>query len=282
MDTIIKTSRKEGIILTVGNYKGGAGKTSNSTLIGYTLAKMGVKVLVVDLDPQTNATKSLLLTKSALEKDQIMTINKTIMSGVANGSFTDLPVNIMPNYDLLPSYPDFGDFSKYVYKHANTEIEEVSVLKPLLDDLRPKYDLIILDIPPMSREVTANATIASDYTLISFQTQERSLTGAENYINDLLNYKDKYNLDIDVVGILPVLQNKKGTVDNAMLNMAKDIFGESLVFDSVIPHMERIKRFDITGITDRDRFDKKVMQTYRTATDEFIERINVLEENKNE
>lgn len=282
MDKVIKNSRNEGIILTVGNYKGGAGKTSNSTLIGYTLAKIGVKVLVVDLDPQTNATKSLLLTKSALEKDQITTINKTIMSGVANGSFVDLPVNIMPNYDLLPSYPDFGDFSKYVYKHANTESEEVSILKPLLDELRPKYDLIILDIPPMSREVTANATVASDYTVISFQTQERSLTGAENYINDLLNYKDKYKLDIDVVGILPVLQNKKGTVDNAMLNMAKNIFGEDLVFKSVIPHMERIKRFDITGITDRDRFDKKVMQTYRTATDEFIERINVLEENNNE
>ncbi|MDN5652915.1 MAG: AAA family ATPase, partial [Lactococcus lactis] len=175
MEKLIKKNNNKGLIITVGNYKGGAGKTSNSTLIGYTLAKQGIKVLVVDLDPQTNATKALLLTKSALEKDNIMTINKTIMSGVANGSLADLPVNIMPNYDLLPSYPDFGDFPKYVYKHANNETEEVSILKPLLDELRPNYDLIILDIPPMSREVTANASVASDYTLISFQTQERSL-----------------------------------------------------------------------------------------------------------
>ena len=282
MEKLIKKNNNKGLIITVGNYKGGAGKTSNSTLIGYTLAKQGIKVLVVDLDPQTNATKALLLTKSALEKDNIMTINKTIMSGVANGSLVDLPVNIMPNYDLLPSYPDFGDFPKYVYKHANNETEEVSILKPLLDELRPNYDLIILDIPPMSREVTANATVASDYTLISFQTQERSLTGAENYINDLLIYKDKFNLNIDVVGILPVLQNKKGTVDNAMLNMAKESFGDDLVFKSVIPHMERIKRFDITGITDKDRFDRKVMQTYEIATNEFIEKINKLEDAKNE
>lgn len=282
MEKVIKKNRKDGLILTVGNYKGGAGKTSNSTLMGYTLAKKGERILLVDLDPQTNATKSLLLTKSALEKDNIMTINKTIMSGVASGSLLDLPVTIMPNLDLLPSYPDFGDFSKYVYKHSSSNEEEVSILKPLLDDLKPNYDLIILDIPPMNREVTANATVASDYTLISFQTQERSLTGAENYINDLLMYKDKYNLDIDVVGILPVLQNRQGSVDNIMLNMAKNIFGNDLVFESVIPHMERIKRFDITGITDKDRFDKKVMQTYEIATNEFISKLNKLEERKNE
>ncbi|WP_375803761.1 ParA family protein, partial [Leuconostoc falkenbergense] len=97
-----------------------------------------------------------------------------------------------------------------------------------------------------------------------------------------LIYKDKFNLNIDVVGILPVLQNKKGTVDNAMLNMAKESFGDDLVFKSVIPHMERIKRFDITGITDKDRFDRKVMQTYEIATNEFIEKINTLEDAKHE
>ena len=67
-----------------------------------------------------------------------------------------------------------------------------------------------------------------------------------------------------------------------MLNMAKESFGDDLVFKSVIPHMERIKRFDITGITDKDRFDRKVMQTYEIATNEFIEKINTLEDAKNE
>jgi len=231
------------IVVTVGNYKGGSGKTSNSILISYRLAKIGIKTLVIDLDPQTNATKAMLLTKSAIEPEQVNTVDKTIMYGVAHGSFKNLPVKIMENLYLLPSFTDFQDFPKYIYQHAKDEYQEAMFLKPLIDNIKDEYQIILLDIPPMSKEVTENAIVASDYTLISYQTQERSLTGAENYITDLLMYKDKYNLDIDVLGILPVLQNKKGSVDKAMLDSVKQTFGEDLVFSTVVPHMERIKRF---------------------------------------
>lgn len=266
-------NRRKGLVITVGNYKGGAGKTSNSILIAYQLSKLGVKTLVIDLDPQTNATKALLLTKSANDPDNINTVDKTIMYGVSNQSFRDLPVKIINNLYLLPSFTDFQDFPKYVYQHTNRSYDEALILKPLIDPLKDTFDIILLDVPPMSKEVTENAVVASDYTLISFQTQERSLTGAENYISDLLKYKDTYSLDIDILGILPVLQNKNGSVDTAMLEAAKDAFGDDLVFKTVIPHMERIKRFDITGITDRDRFDKKVMDKYKLVASEFAQRV---------
>ncbi|MBS0948734.1 ParA family protein [Levilactobacillus brevis] len=266
-------NRRKGLVITVGNYKGGAGKTSNSILIAYQLSKLGVKTLVIDLDPQTNATKALLLTKSANDPDNINTVDKTIMYGVSNQSFRDLPVKIINNLYLLPSFTDFQDFPKYVYQHTNRSYDEALILKPLIDPLKDTFDIILLDVPPMSKEVTENAVVASDYTLISFQTQERSLTGAENYISDLLKYKDTYSLDIDILGILPVLQNKNGSVDTAMLEAAKDAFGDDLVFKTVIPHMERIKRFDITGITDRDRFDKKVMEKYKLVASEFAQRV---------
>lgn len=267
------TNRRKGLVITVGNYKGGAGKTSNSILIAYQLSKLGVKTLVIDLDPQTNATKALLLTKSANDPDNINTVDKTIMYGVSNQSFRDLPVKIISNLYLLPSFTDFQDFPKYVYQHTNRSYDEALILKPLIDPLKDTFDIILLDVPPMSKEVTENAVVSSDYTLISFQTQERSLTGAENYISDLLKYKDTYSLDIDILGILPVLQNKNGSVDTAMLEAAKDAFGDDLVFKTVIPHMERIKRFDITGITDRDRFDKKVMEKYKFVASEFAQRV---------
>ncbi|ARN94037.1 ATPase (plasmid) [Levilactobacillus brevis] len=266
-------NRRKGLVITVGNYKGGAGKTSNSILIAYQLSKLGVKTLVIDLDPQTNATKALLLTKSANDPDNINTVDKTIMYGVSNQSFRDLPVKIINNLYLLPSFTDFQDFPKYVYQHTNRSYDEALILKPLIDPLKDTFDIILLDVPPMSKEVTENAVVASNYTLISFQTQERSLTGAENYISDLLKYKDTYSLDIDILGILPVLQNKNGSVDTAMLEAAKDAFGDDLVFKTVIPHMERIKRFDITGITDRDRFDKKVMEKYKLVASEFAQRV---------
>lgn len=265
-------NHKDALIITVGNYKGGAGKTSNSILIAYKLAKFGIKTLVADLDPQTNATKALLLTKSN-QSENITTVKNTIMSGVAEGSFENLPIKILDNLYLLPSFTDFEDFPKYIYKNTTNEYEESHILKPLFQPLKKEYDVILLDVPPMSKEVTENAIVTSDYTLISFQTQERSLTGAENYIADLLKYKDRFDLKIDIVGILPVLQNKTGSVDQAMLRAVKEKFGEDNLFKSIVPHMERIKRFDITGITDHDRFDKAVMDKYEEVTKEFVIRL---------
>lgn len=267
----IKNS-SQAFTITVGNYKGGSGKTSNSILIAYKLAEFGLKTLVVDLDPQTNATKALLLTKSN-QSNNISPVKKTIMAGVADGSLENLPVKILKNLYLLPSFTDFEDFPKFILKNTKNDYEETHVLEPLLKPLKQKFDIIILDVPPMSKEVTENAIVASNYTLISFQTQERSLTGAENYITALLNYKDKYELKIDILGILPVLQNKTGSVDQAMLRAVKEKFGEENIFKAVVPHMERIKRFDITGITDRDRFDKAVMNKYDEVTKEFIIRL---------
>lgn len=75
------------------------------------------------------------------------------------------------------------------------------------------------------------------------------------------------------MGILPVLQNKAGSVDQAMLRAVKEKFGEENLFHSIVPHMERIKRFDITGITDHDRFDKSVMDKYEEVTQEFVCRL---------
>ncbi|EAD7988695.1 ParA family protein, partial [Listeria monocytogenes] len=103
-------------VITVGNYKGGAGKTTNVVLLAYKLAKKGLKVCVLDLDPQSNATKSLLLTKSSLYQDEVVTIEKTLMTGISEKNLDGLEVKIMDNLYLLPSYIDFEDFPKYLYK----------------------------------------------------------------------------------------------------------------------------------------------------------------------
>ena len=110
--------RSRAITLTIGNQKGGVGKTTNTYLIAYVLSQFGINTLVVDLDPQSNSTKTLMLTKSK-DNDEINTINKTIMRGVEEHDFTDLPVDIQPHLDLLPSYIDFEDFTKYLYKLTN-------------------------------------------------------------------------------------------------------------------------------------------------------------------
>lgn len=269
------------ITLTVGNYKGGVGKTTNTVLIGYTLAEKGIKTLIVDLDPQANATKTLMLTKMLKEEgDSITTINKTIMRAIADGSLSDIQTKINDNLFLLPSNIDFEEFPRFLYKNALDRKEEDFYIDKLLKPLKKEYDIIIIDVPPMSKEVTRNAVTTSDYVLISLQTQERSLTGAENYITELDKLNHLYDLDLTVVGLLPVLLKNKGTVDEYIINTAKENFGEDNMFKTIIPQMERIKRFDINGITDKDRHDEKVLSKYNDVTNELIERLNFYEGSK--
>ena len=265
-------SRDEALTIVIGNQKGGVGKTTNTYLIAYTLAKMGIHTLVADLDPQANATKTLMLTKSQQE-DTVYSIKKTLMVGVQEKDLTDLPVKIMDNLDLIPSYIDFQDFTKYLYQNTNNEYEETHLLEPLFNPLKKKYDVILLDVPPFSIEITRNAVIFSDFALISLQTHDDSLSGAEEYVNTLSKLQQEYQLDIEVIGILPMLHDARNGVDQTIIQSAKDEFGEENVFTNIVTQMARIKRFPINGITDKDRFDKRVLDKYQQVTDELLSRI---------
>lgn len=277
----LKTNRKQAITLTVGNFKGGVGKTTNSILIAYTLARKGIKTLVIDLDPQANATKTLTLTKLNQDEDGILTFEKTLMRGIADNKIDDLPIKIIDNLFLMPSNIDFEEFAKFLYQNTDNQTDEDFYFSKLLDPIKESFDIIIIDVPPMSKEITRNAVTSSDYVLISLQTQEHSLTGAENYIEELNKLNEKYDLNLTVVGLLPVLLKNTGTVDEYIIENAKEIFGESNIFSTIVPQMERIKRFDINGITNHDRHDLKVLQKYNEVTDELITRLNFYEKEVN-
>lgn len=272
-------SRDEALTIVIGNQKGGVGKTTNTYLIAYTLAKMGIHTLVADLDPQANATKTLMLTKSQQE-DTVYSIKKTLMVGVQEKDLTDLPVKIMDNLDLIPSYIDFQDFTKYLYQNTNNEYEETHLLEPLFNPLKKKYDVILLDVPPFSIEITRNAVIFSDFALISLQTHDDSLSGAEEYVNTLSKLQQEYQLDIEVIGILPMLHDARNGVDQTIIQSAKDEFGEENVFTNIVTQMARIKRFPLNGITDKDRFDKRVLDKYQQVTDELLSRIGLFIDDK--
>lgn len=270
--------RSKAITITVGNQKGGVGKTTNVYLISYVLSQLGINTLVIDLDPQSNSTKTLMLTKSE-NHSTVDKINKTIMRGVEERDFTDLPVNIKQNLDLLPSYIDFENFTKYLYRNTKSEYEETHLLEPLIRPLKENYDVILLDVPPLNIEITKNAVVCSDYVLISLQTQEDSMSGAESYINTLLKLKQQYNLPVEVIGILAVLSEKRSPVDKLILKSAKNEFGDDIMFKTVVPQMARIKRFPIKGITDHDYYDHKVINVYKEITHELINRLMRMEEN---
>lgn len=269
-------NRDRAVTLIIGNQKGGVGKTTNSCLIGFRLAQMGIKTLVADLDPQSNATKTLFLTRDNY-KDDTIELKKTIYSGLKDGSLEDLPINIVDNLDLLPSNIDFKNFDKDAIRSTNDDYELNHFLEPYFEPLKKKYDVIIIDTPPFIQTVNENAIVMSDYVLISLQSQQGSLDGAVDFVNDTLRpLADDYKLNIEVVGILPILVDESNSLDLTILESAKDIFGEENVFKHIVRQRARIKRFSRQGIQDKNMYELRIMQMYKEVTDELLIRLGIL------
>lgn len=264
-------------IITFGNFKGGTGKTTNSTMVGNALAGDNKKTLLIDLDPQANATNLYLKTKSNIE-NEITSFTHTLMAAIQNEDLQSALINIKPNLDILPSAPDFSLYPRYM-ENISDYTERVHYLNKLIQPLKTKYDYIIIDIPPTISLITDSALYMSDYCIIVLQTHERSLQGAEAFVNYIQNevintYKAP---TLEILGILPVLLKNGAPVDIATLENAKEVFGESNIFNTTIKNMERLKRYDLTGITNEDMHDKKVHDVYQLVANEIIDRIEEFE-----
>lgn len=273
-------------VITYGNFKGGTGKTTNSAMMAYVLSKLGYKTLLADLDPQANATALYLRTKQRITND-VVSFDKTLMSAIADEDLSDIIIEIKDNLYLLPSFADFTSFPLFLEKKfQNSQLERVTFLKGLIDKVKDDYDFILIDIPPTLSTYTDSALLASDYTIIVLQTQERSLVGAEAYIGYLQELIDNYGANFDILGVLPVLLKNNSKVDEATLNTAKEKFGEENLFKNLVKNMERLKRYDIIGIVDSDLggkhdiHDKRVMALYKKVTEEMIRRLEEIESHK--
>ena len=265
-----------GKILSFLNFKGGVGKTSTTALVSYNMAKMGKKVLVIDLDPQANITALFLKTLNAGNSD-VVTINKSLMSAINDETdLNDISFKIIDNLYLVPNAVDFSFYNRYLERNFDTEIQRVQFLKTKIANLKEEYDYIFLDVPPTISLPNDTAFYACDQIVVVLQTQERSLSGAEVLLDYLQNtVVNEFHSDMDVMGILPVLTKRNAAVDAEILNSATQEFGEENIFTRKITTMERIKRMDMTGITDSssDAWDKRVHEAFTGVAEEIIERL---------
>lgn len=277
--------------ICLGNYKGGVGKTKNTVMIAYSLAKMGEKCLVLDLDPQGNATTVLVRTKQNQETGKVFNFEKTLMGAVQDENLSEVLVNIMPNLSLLPSYIDFANYSTFLdlkfglvdSKNPNFSSivdKKIKYLSSLVKPLEEKFDFIFFDVPPTKSYITDSAVMASDYVLIVLQTQELSLDGATQYLQDLQSLAETHGGNFEICGVLPVLMDGRASLDKLVLKHAAEVFGKGNIFDLKVPNMSRLKRFDNTGIQEKDQFDRKVLGFYKRVTNEFLKRISFFEEAK--
>lgn len=281
-----------------GNMKGGVGKTTNSVMTAYQLAKLGYKTLVCDLDPQANATQ-LLRRTYGLQYRSDLQIDKTMMVALMDENIKPAIVNIMDNLYLLPSsedfknYPDFlemkfmldkekiqaGDSNTLQSEMSKVKEQRIAYFAQQLAKVRDEYDFIIIDVPPTLSIFTDSAIYATDFVIIVLQTQQRSLDGAETFFEYLQQmYNDYINVDFDILGVLAVLLKNNAGLDSQILKDAETDFGKDMLFDQIIRHMERLKRYDRTGIAEKgltkyDMHDTRLHYIYNTLTKEIVSRL---------
>lgn len=260
-------------IITVGNFKGGVGKTTVATLLSYIASEnYDKKVLLIDFDPQGNATQIMKRTYPDFEEEKISFINM-----LKNGGIDKSIVRLTSKLSLLPADSSLANLSDIISK--TNILKKRYILNNVIEKIKETYnfDYIFIDVPPtINSDFTNNAVYASDYILMVFQTQQSAYESSLSFVNFLRDRKKESNLKFELVGAVPVLIKKSGRVDKQILNMSKSAFSEAL-FENQIYQRERIKKFAVDGIKNKDMHDKKVIYMFNKVYEELVHRINLIE-----
>jgi chromosome partitioning protein len=252
-------AKKLGKIISVANQKGGVGKTTTTVNLGSILAKNGKKVLLIDADPQGNATSGLGVEKEVEFSTYDILINETGMEETIQDT-------MIKNLKVCPSNINL----------AGAEVELVSMmsreqrLKEKLDEIKDKFDYILIDCPPSLGLVTLNAFTASDSVLIPVQCEYYALEGLGQLLNTINLVKKHLNKDIQIEGALLTMYDIRTNLSNQVVKEVKKYFNNK-VYKTVIPRNVRLSEAPSYGmpITEYDPKSKGA-KSYMKFTKEFL------------
>lgn len=216
-------------IISIANQKGGVGKTSSAINLAASLGVLEYKTLLVDADPQANATSGV-----GFDPNAITTSIYECMVGDRNSKDIILKTTT-PNLDLLPAHLDLVGAEIELINHPNRE----KVLKGILKPLREMYDYIIIDCSPSLGLITVNSLAASDSVIIPVQCEYFALEGLGKLLNTIKIVQNRINPDLEIEGILLTMFDTRLRLSNQVLEEVRKHF-QDLVFETIIHRNTRI------------------------------------------
>ena len=248
-------------VIAVTNQKGGVGKTTTSINVAYFLAKMGKRTLIIDFDPQGNATSGLGIDKQELGA----TMAEVIMRQIRLAKVV-LPTEYKDLY-LAPSTSHL----------ANTEVELAQAdgrfarLREALNGVID-YDYIIIDSPPSLSLLTVNGLVAADYVLLPVQAEFYALEGLGQLLESMKLIRKGLNPSLKLLGVLPTMMDSRTTLSSQVYDEIKKYFPDK-IFKTTIPRNIRLAEAPSHGapVGVYDRFSKG-SRAYKALAKEIVER----------
>ena len=243
-------------ILSIVNQKGGVGKTTTSINLAACLHKMKRKVLLIDLDPQSNATRGSGVDSATLQSsvnDVLLgrfSINEAIVSSVHDG------------YDLLPATPELTESEVSLVSKNNREF----ILKNTLEDISSNYDYILMDCPPSLNILTVNSLVSATGVLIPVQCEFYALQGLSELVNTINQIQSSSNESLKIEGILRTMFDSRNNLSNDVSDQLTEYFPNEL-YKTKIPRNIRVAEAPSHGksILQYDGLSKGSLSYYSLA-----------------
>jgi len=250
-------------IITVTNQKGGVGKTTTAINLAYYLVKAGQNVLLVDFDPQGNASSGL-----GIEKQDLAGTMSEVILGTAKLQDI-LKETECKRLWLAPATPELADTE---VKMAGMNKKFIQ-LREALKDVEQSFDYILIDSPPSLSLLTVNGMIAADYLLLPVQTEFYALEGVAQLLESMRLIRKAMNPQLKLLGVLATMYDRRTALSMQVLAEIKKYFKDK-VFDTVIPRNVRLAEAPSHGVPigQYDKFSKGA-KAYKELTGEVMRRV---------